>query len=364
MSNVFKRAGNNGKGRWCIRYQDPNGQDIRKATKAKTKREAELILAGVLKDISSNIYEIKQNQRKVMFFEICEDFLNYGKGHKRSWHDDVCSIKHLKSFFTDCLAMSIKPSLIEEYILKRKKDITHKRRHPKPATINRELACLKTIFNRAIQNGKCERNPMSCIKFLKENNKRDRVLSREEFQSLLDVSPSHLKPILITAYETGMRAGEIFSLAWEQVDLEQGFITLKAEQTKTNEGRKIPISQWLYATLSGIQEKEGNVFLYNGKSVRSVKRSFKQACKKAGIENFRFHDLRHTFVTNMRKAGKQDRVIMAITGHKTMSMLTRYDTVDEDDLRKAVSDLKVQNSGANLAHLSNEVNDVVNSLAV
>jgi integrase len=60
------------------------------------------------------------------------------------------------------------------------------------------------------------------------------------------------------------------------------------------------------------------------------------ACQEAEVEGFRFHDFRHTFVTNMRRAGKQDMVIMAITGHKTMTVFMRYDTVSEEDLKGAV----------------------------
>jgi len=337
MASVYKRAETNGKGTWYIRYQDPSGKDIRKATKAKTKREAQVLLQKLLQEIEDNTYELKQRQREVTFFEICEDFLTYGQAHKRSWTRDQDSIAHMKDFFGDCLAKDIKPVTVENYILHRKKAVTPKGNHPAPATINRELACLRTIYNRAIRNSKLENNPMKHIKLLKENNKRDRIVSKEELAELLKESPEHLKPIIIAAHETGMRAGEIFSLTWEQVDLKNRLIKLNPEQTKTNEGRKIPISSLLERTLSQHKRKTGPVFDYKGKSIQSVKRSFHKACKKAGIQNFRFHDFRHTFVTNMRKAGKQDRVIMAITGHKTMSMLTRYDTVDEEDLLNAVA---------------------------
>ena len=338
MAQVFKRAGKDGKGAWCVRYLDPvTGKDTRKATKARTKREAGIILANIVRDIDNGKYETAQRQREVMFFEICEDFQAYGQAHKRSWDRDNDSIKHLKDFFGNCIAIDIRPAQIEDYITHRKKSKTNRGNSPAPATINRELACLRTIFNRAIRNGKLEKNPAKFIKLLKENNKRDKVLTKEEFQKLLEASPEHLKPILITAYETGMRAGEIFNLTWEQVDMKNGFIILRPEQTKTNEGRKIPISPTLHKTLTQIKQKSGIVFQYNGQSIQSVKRSFQKACEKAGIENFRFHDLRHTFVTNMRRAGKQDRVIMAITGHKTLSMLTRYDTVDEEDLKSAVA---------------------------
>jgi integrase len=163
-------------------------------------------------------------------------------------------------------------------------------------------------------------------------------------------SPEHLKPILICAYETGMRSGEIFGIAWSQVDLERGFIFLKPEQTKTNQGRKVPISPRLHQTLLQIRQGDGPVFRYHGKSINSVKRSFKRACKKAGISDFHLHDFRHTFVTNMRKAGNNDRVIMAITGHRSMSAYARYDTIDEDDLKKVVGGEKPEIPATILAH--------------
>jgi len=105
------------------------------------------------------------------------------------------------------------------------------------------------------------------------------------------------------------------------------------DQTKTNEGRKIPISPVLDKTLRNMVKKSrptDPVFDYKGKSVKSVKRSFNTACEKAGIKDFKFHDFRHTFVTRMRRAGKHDRVIMAVTGHRSLLTLARYDTLDED----------------------------------
>jgi len=351
MANVYKRAGDNGKATWCIRYRDPSGKDVRKATDARTKREAEAILVSILKDLSDRVYEVKQRQREVTFFEICDDFMAYGKARKRSWKRDQEHIVHLKSFFGKCLARDIKPAGIEEYITFRRNSITSRGRPPAVATINRELACLRTIYNKAIQNDKCVNNPMNHIQLFKENNKRDRVLSNAEYERLLGCSPDHLRPIFITAYETGMRAREIFTLTWEQIDFERGFIFLKAEMIKTNEGRKVPISPVLHQTLSQIGRNSGPVFQYKGKPIKCIKESFHKACQLAEISGFLFHDFRHTFVTNMRKAGKQDRVIMAITGHKTMSAFARYDTIDEDDLRMAVMNMESSEIlGTNLAH--------------
>ena len=84
----------------------------------------------------------------------------------------------------------------------------------KPATVNRELAYLKTIFSKAIKNRKAERNPVVGAKQLKENNERDRILSPEEYLRLPAHSPAHLKPIVKVAYHTAMRQGEILGMTW------------------------------------------------------------------------------------------------------------------------------------------------------
>ena len=196
MAQVFKRAGCNGKAVWYIRYREPGRKDIRKATKAKTKREAELLLFQVLEQIAQGTYETRKRQRKVTFFEICDDFLAYGKAHKRSWKRDEFSIGRMKSYFGNIPCDRFTRSMIERYVADRKSGAGNFPDRVKPATINRELTCLKTIFNRAYQEEKIAKNLSLQIKLLPEDNVRDRVLSDGEFQQLLFSASNHLKPVL------------------------------------------------------------------------------------------------------------------------------------------------------------------------
>jgi integrase len=98
--------------------------------------------------------------------------------------------------------------------------------------VNREITCLKVIFNKAVKNGKADRNPAQGVKLLKENNERDRILSLEEYARLLTHCPDHLKQIVKVAYHTGMRQGEILTLTWGQIDLKEGFIKLSHENPR------------------------------------------------------------------------------------------------------------------------------------
>jgi integrase len=200
----------------------------------------------------------------------------------------------------------------------------------------RELACLKTIFKRAVDGGKLAISPMRSFKLLPEDNVRDKVLSEDEYQRLVECAPEHLKPVIIMAWETGMRKGEILNLNWHQVDLRKGLIRLEAGGTKTRKGRIVPISPRLDKVLRPMLKDLLPVFIYKGKLLRDIRTGFYKACKDAGIQDFWFHDLRHCFVTNSRRKGIPDRVIMAITGHQTLECFKRYDTISIDDLTRAV----------------------------
>jgi integrase len=172
------------------------------------------------------------------------------------------------------------------------------------------------------------------------------VLSRDEFDRLMAVAPTHLRPILLTAYHTGMRKSEILKLTWDRVDLNAGVIRLRPEDTKTEEGRIIPLTKELSEMLKNAtiyldaaRHRVPYVFTYAGKRIGSVRRAFETACRQAGITDVVFHDLRHTFVTNMRRASVDYFRIMAITGHKTMTAFKRYHTIDHRDLHQAIGQL-------------------------
>lgn len=150
-----------------------------------------------------------------------------------------------------------------------------------------------------------------------------------------------------------MRWGEIVGLTWDKVDLKSGFIRLKGEDTKSGEGRLIPLDLFprLQVMFKELQKTralhEPHVFLHGGQPILSRKGAFKAACKGAGITNLRFHDFRHTAITNMRRAGIDPLPIMQISGHKTMICFTRYNSFREADLRAAADK---SNTYLTLAH--------------
>jgi integrase len=200
---------------------------------------------------------------------------------------------------------------------------------------------MKSIVNRALNNNLIDRNPIRGVKLFK-SNARDRVLATEEYQRLLAACTEHLVPIVALAYRTGMRRGEILGLRWDQLRLAERVIRLEAQDTKTNEAREIPLDAELAEMLKRLPTVLGcpRVFTARGKPIGDMKTAFNGACRRADIQDFRFHDLRHCAVTNLRKAGVPQNVIMSISGHKTDSMLRRYDKVDREDRKVSLERLR------------------------
>jgi integrase len=210
-------------------------------------------------------------------------------------------------------------------------------------TINRELAALKRMFRLGSQQTPPLIVNAPHIPHLQENNVRQGFFTDEEYKLLRAVLPDHVKVPLIIAYWTGMRAGEIVKLRWEQVDLERAEIRLEPGSTKNKRGRLIPLvpeaiqplRQWKQHTLRRYLSCPW-VCHYRGKRLVSVpKKTWTKACERVGLKGKLFHDLRRTAVRNMVRAGISERVAMVISGHKTRSVFDRYDIVNESDLLDA-----------------------------
>lgn len=327
---------------YWVEFYDPDRR-LRRERIGPNKEEALYRLREVLNARMDGRYIKKSPDAKTTFKGLAAWYLDLpGVQAKRSYSRDRLSVDRLLSFFGGRLLREITPALVEAYRQKRLAEPSGRtpQHLTKPATVNRELACLKTIFSKAMRNGKAERNPAQGVKLLKENNVRDRVLSPEEYARLLAHSPVHLKPIVKLAYLTGMRQGEILSLTWGQVDLKEEFIRLRPEDCKTNEGRLVPLKRELVEMFRALPRGLPGVwvFTYQGRQVAAMKRSFATACKRAGIEDFTFHDFRHKAINNWRLAGHDYFRIMAATGHKTMNVFKRYNTVSKDELKTLVGE--------------------------
>jgi integrase len=142
----------------------------------------------------------------------------------------------------------------------------------------------------------------------------------------------------MAALHTGMRKGEILSLVWDNVDLKHGFILL--DKTKNGDRREIPINQTLKSVLQGLVRRLDVPYVFfdeaKGRPYKDLKRSFSRACKLAGIKDFRFHDLRHTFASQLVMRGVDITTVSRLLGHKSLTMTLRYSHLSPNHMAKAV----------------------------
>jgi integrase len=196
-----------------------------------------------------------------------------------------------------------------------------------------------------------EKNPCWKVPLLPERNVRDRIVSSEELEMLQNELPKYML-ILTLSYYLGMREGEILNLREKQIHFydngaEEGSIELYDGETKSGEGRKNPFGSLIgrllkdYLTKQGKRDPERFLFTTeSGNLLGNFRRGFQRACRRAGIKGLCFHDFRHTAITNMRKAGVNISVIMAISGHRTDAMFRRYNRIDLNDGREAMQRLE------------------------
>ena len=200
-------------------------------------------------------------------------------------------------------------------------------------TVKRYLSTLRHLLRIAMNEWDLiSSNPCAKVEMPKEHPGRIRFLSDEERLRLLDEcrysSSKTLFPLVVTAISTGARKGELLSLEWTDVDTVDGLLSFRT--TKNGHPRIAPVTGFALDLLRDMQAKEGRVFMQNPRE------SFRLAMKRANIENFRFHDLRHTCASYLARQGSTLLQIGKILGHRTPLMAARYVHLDIDDSEQAL----------------------------
>jgi integrase len=317
------------------------GKEYRESAKTDDPRQAERFLKLRLKQVGADQLGIRTfvtpQTNRLTIHDLVEalraDFQLRGKASGQN----LSHLRRVDADFGQVRATELTAEQIDNYVTQRLADGAAK------ATINRVTQLLGQAYGLAVERWHLNRTPS--IRHLSEKgNERKGFFSGQEFLSVLAHLPDDLKDFVHFAYCTGMRSNEIKSLTWENV--EGDVIRLSAEDSKTGEARDIPMVGKLAGILerrktarqvevNGVGELSRFVFHRGGLPVGEFRKSWKSACKKAGVNRL-FHDFRRTAVRDMDRAGVSRRVAMEISGHKTESMYKRYNIVDKDDVRKAL----------------------------
>jgi integrase len=287
----------------------------------ETLREAKLFEAKFMLNktrlICSKIYFYDFIEQIFLPYYVNKNFSRQScKNRKLTWF--ICSklpnkpldkitVLDVENFFTDLMVRGLKVS-----------------------TRNRYLAFLKGLFNYALRLGYIESSPVR-TNAIKGDNVRNRWLKPAEKEKLLHVCERHgynrLYNMIVIALDTGMRLGEIRAL--QKTDVRDGMLYIRAETTKTGSARVIPLTKRLSALFVRLSDDEWN---FN----HSIQYPFTKVLKIAGIENFCFHDLRHTFASELVQKGVSDYIVAELLGHTSTKMTKRYSHLSAESLAKAV----------------------------
>lgn len=318
-----------------------NGKQVRRSTETDNRKLAEKIYHKVMTDVAEGKWFERTAEETKTFYDLMEKYMKeHSALKKRSTDRDRASLKHLHPFFGPYAIKEISPKVISQYKSERLLA------RAKPATVNRELALLKHAFSLAVREWEwLQDNPVRKVSMEKEPQGRDRWLTEEEEVAALQNCPEWLREAVTFAIDTGCRRGEMLSLSWKHVNLERGVATIYGQ--KTAEWRTIPLTKRVREMLSSknarqkVRALRENVVFSNGTgqpiNIHELRWGFESALKAAGIGDFRWHDLRHSFATRLAQNGVDLFTIQKLLGHKSFAMTQRYAHHCEESLRRGIT---------------------------
>ena len=293
-----------------------------------TRQDAEKWARSLEIEIDRGTYINKSYAEKTQFKEILQKYLNDVAPQMRSADSQAIRVRKLMEHpIAEVNMAQLSPKHMADYRDERLKVI-------KPNTVIRELAILSSVINHARREWALNiSNPVTMIKKPSSTQGRDRILNDEEFGRLFieleKISPWY-KPLVEFALETAMRRGELMSLLWMNINFEKSVAFLPL--TKNGDSRYVPLSSKAVRILKSLPRGiDGRVFPLNKDTVSIL---FLRALRRAKVEDFHFHDLRHAAITRLSSIFSNPMQIAAISGHKSLSMLKRYTHLKAEDLVK------------------------------
>jgi len=335
------------------------GRRYQKSTKERSKVKAEGIAAKFRSSLAERRVGIIERKPAPMFNNAMDGFLSWSreehKEHYQTYRRYLISSKALLKYAKFKRPIDeITPGHIEEYKIWRS---AQKRKNTKrllrPATVNRELACLKAMFNHALKERHDFRNPVTQVEFLSENNEQTRVLTFEEQRKYLAVASDPLKDVARLILETGMRPEEVFRITAAPVSIEQGYVQIPFGKTKAAR-RRIPLTLTAQAILKRRIESAKGACLFphrkdSNRPMTSVKTGHATALINSKVCPFRIYDLRHTWATRAAEAGMDMPTLAALLGHSKLNMVMRYAHPQEKHQADAVKRLEAFNAAKEIA---------------
>lgn len=342
MGSIFQK-----RGKYYISYYDTTGRRVRKGSYA-TKEIASLKL---------NAAEINVAQCQLLGVKHCEptsfkDFAEkFRRRHirrrNRSIRNQEYFLSGLVKHFGKKMLHEIMPNDINAYLEKRHS-------HNSASTTNKDITMLKSMFARANEWGDLNgHDPLKSIKKLKENNERSRYLTEEEQERLLSACSGVLRVVVLILLRQGLRWGECMNLKWQPaplsnyVDLNNDVIFIHESLAKSKESRHIPLAPSVKQALMDFPQRSASGYIFENpktnKPYTTLKKSFKTALRASRINDFKIHDCRHCFASDLVRKGVSLYVVQKLLGHLSPRMTKRYAHLQDDQLTQAIKVLDEKN---------------------
>ena len=325
---------------WWIKVSH-GGKKVETSLGTSNRKLAQAIEAKIRTEIIEGSYFKKSKGNYITVTNLIDKYLaehsRLNKG-EITYRNDRYFSKRIVQHFGNQYLNDLKPIHISKFITQRRNDGVG------DVTINHELRLLRHAYNLAIHVWELvDETPFSKFKIPSGDVKRVRYLSQDEEGRLSDALPEWLKPIVTIARETGLRLSNIINLEWSQVNIFSRMINL--ERTKNGEPLSIPMTDNVHNILKTLYFVKENEYVFGlGKSGKPFNRnwvgkSFRITCKKAGIDNFRFHDLRHDFCSKLVQMGADLYSVAGLAGHKDIKTTQRYAHLSPEKLRSTIQKL-------------------------
>lgn len=328
MRGLYQREGSPF---WIIRYADQNGRIKRLSTGTTEKKLAKAILDKKKTEVAENKHMDVKRLPKVSFHELCDQYWQI-RGKSLLTRGLKYTFDIWKDYFGNVPLVEITQQKIEKYLAE-----SSEKRGWSTSSRNRYLIMFKAMFSKAVEWEMLEHSPAKPIEFLRGQESRTRFLTTEEIEKLLAGASNHLRPLLTLALHTGMRRGEIFRLRWQDIDFQNGLVTV--HESKAGKRRSIPMDETLTEMLRVLPSRfaQGLVFpSRTGEELTDISKVFPALCDRVGLEGLHFHDLRHTFASHLVMQGVDLRTVQDLLGHAALSMTQRYAHLAPGHRAKAV----------------------------
>ena len=316
---------------WWVRFTAPSGERIFRSTGTESRIEAQQFHD----QLRAEYWRVqKLGERPRYTWQQAVVRWLYEQAHKKSIDDDKHHLRRLDLHLRTVHLDEIDRKMIDQITEARLQDSV------KPATVNRMLEVLRAILRRAERQWDwIDRAPH--VRMLPEPKRRIRWITREEADRLLSVLPDHLAAMAAFTLATGLREANVTGLTWQQVDLQRRVAWFHADQTKPGRALSVPLNNEAVLILRAQLGKHSTwVFTYKGKPVsRANNHAWRKALKRAGIEDFRWHDLRHTWASWHVQAGTPLNILQELGGWESVEMVRRYAHLSADHLAEYASNI-------------------------